>query len=497
LAVCCDNFDPQQEVVDIAAAYKINSETVTKLMHPANSFIALVDVCCIFCGIGTTYLSYVSCDKFAESSKTVLNTLLVVMVVFLETYSPVAVNAMSLFMKDDSARSWIVLLKLDLAMTGLLLRFMQAFTSPVSVLSWISVQRQERAAIGSKWLNMDVRDSFTLYALSSSADDYGDKWAPVAVVRKLFSRYTVQYSFLKLLASILISLTLNDDFGYCGYSARSFTQDECPSDCSAHCIFPRPALYGGTSRNNNCDYSTTSCFCENWLMTDLLVMLFNTLHFVLQCYYLIRFNNFDPQQNQIDCVQSYTFVGENITLFLTHPAICFLSVLESAVLIVSWTAVAFQLGVVCGANSNTKGHIDLQSDNMSSGLTFALVMTLLEVYKANMTVATNAWRERRYVWAAFSLLRVDLFVFYGSTLFLQTFLFPFSLMGYASKKMRRLTAGKDTTGKDDTITLPVVLSKDGDGSDNGNDNSVGYVQVNRSDVRTSLLDAPMMSGDEM
>jgi len=389
---------------------------------------------------------------------------------------------------------------------------MQAFTSPVSILSWLSVQRQQRAAVGSKWLNMDVRDSFTMYALSSSADADADpnadvegagknKWA--LLVRKLCSRYTVQYSFLKLLASVVVSLTLNADYMYCGQTGRSFTESQCPSDCSAHCIFAEQIdQENWSSRTHECDLTTTSCFCDNWVMTDCLAMVFNTVHFVLQCYYLIHYNNFDPQQSQIDCVQSYTFVGENITLFLTHPAICFLSVLEAAVLVVAWLAVVFSLGAVCPAGSGE--HADVS--NISSGLTFALLMTIIEIYKANMTVATNAWRERRYVWAACALLRVDLFVFYGSTLFLQTFLFPFSLMGYATNRMRRLAAGAgagassdnksdcDNDGKEST--MPVVRGS----------GSVTYHQVatngaecnsNTSNMCESLLDEPTTSYDQM
>ena len=47
-----------------------------------------------------------------------------------------------------------------------------------------------------------------------------------------------------------------------------------------------------------------------------------------------------------------------------------------------------------------------------------------------MTVATRHFKEGSYGWLIFSLLRVDLFVFYGSTLFLQTCLFPLSVGGY-------------------------------------------------------------------
>jgi len=197
----------------------------------------------------------------------------------------------------------------------------------------------------------------------------------------------------------------------------------------------------------------------------------------------IRYNNFDPQQNQIDCVQSYTFVGENITLFLTHPAICFLSVLESGVLAVSWIAVVMNLGLTCAPTVENAP----TDEGVGSSLLFALFMTLIEVYKANMTVATNALRERQYFWAAFSLIRVDLFVFYGSTLFLQTFLFPFSIVGYVATLVHGRYDPLTTEG--DIDGLPIKR-----GSSAGV--SVGVADGDNEDpMTTSLLDAESKSVD--
>jgi len=303
LLTTCDDFDPQQEMVNIALKYDINSETITSLFHPSNSLLAL-----IFCGAQATaiinaddhYHSYVVCSSegtvFIES-KGVLKMIFVVSVLALDWYEPVAVNALRIFKNDSTDAGSILysLLKIDLILTSNFLRLMQAFTSPVSVLSYISVQKKERAVVGTKWLNMDVRESFTMYAIAGgegegdgsggSASGVHNKWALMAVVRKLWSRFTVKYSFVKLVASVGVSLFLNGDYNYCSAPNESVTQEQCPSDCHAHCVFKSKVGWDYyPTHSHMCDFITASCYCENWVMTDFLAILFNTLHFVLLPY---------------------------------------------------------------------------------------------------------------------------------------------------------------------------------------------------------------------
>jgi hypothetical protein len=153
------------------------------------------------------------------------------------------------------------------------------------------------------------------------------------------------------------------------------------------------------------------------------VIVLHIVHYFVQCYFYIRYNYFDPQQNQIDCVETYTFAGENLALFLTHPSICFLSVLEAISIVVVWIEVALRPGGSCTSSG--------VFDSSNFPFQFAIFVTFVEVYKANVSTFGKLSKGGHYWWAVWSLVRIDLFVFYGFTLFLQSFFFPFSLLGHS------------------------------------------------------------------
>jgi len=379
---------------------------------------------------------------------------LVALVLF-EGGTPAAIHAMT-----THADSWerdpgstltlakaLALCRFDVLVMYNFLRAMQVVVCPVSVLAYFSAKKLERRkAKASEHLDFSPRNAYSLVAVTESLDGSLEKAEQQQqdstcfdTMRRLFSRYTVVYSFLKLVASIVLSLVLNDGYSFC--REGHMTAAECPQGCAAHCAFPTTHYTDGesaylhhcNSQENPYSQVHSSCFCDNWLTTDFVVLVMNVAHYTLQCYYYLHYNNFDPQQNQIDCVQSYSFVGDNITLFLTHPAISLLSVLESVILVASWTGVLRHDGLSCSSYVDGVALPDHQS-----ALIFALFMTFIEIYKANTTVALRHWQAepREWGWAAFSLLRLDLFVFYGSTLFLQTFLFPLSIAGYLIEQAR-------------------------------------------------------------
>jgi hypothetical protein len=480
LSLRYDSFDPLQDMIGLALRFDLKSpDALTTLMHPSLCLTALLEAGALYAVLSIDN-SRVTCSYLHHSPSGPLPDALWISILVMEICSPVAIHALGMLLgtvrveckrpeetvpPPTGAQILLACVRLDLLVSASIIRGMQAVTWPVAILSYLSIWKRNQHdqdqdknhSMGLGLLVMDVRTDGEFhverrYAMSSQGQD-PDRWVLLTVAHKLCSRYTVQYSFVKLVASIVISLALNAGYSYCGNQAGYISAEICPMDCSAHCVFESvqhhndDAMYP-TSRIHSCSPSEglsavhNACFCDNWLMSDMLVILFNTLHFVLQCYYLIRYNNFDPQQNQIDCVQSYTFVGDNILLFLTHPAISLLSVLEAAVLVVSWNSVVQQLGVVCSSPDPDS----TSSDDHTSAVLFALFMTLIEVYKANMTVATNALKEKRYGWAAFCLLRMDLFVFYASTLFLQMFLFPFSIVGYIVSKYMRWRHGGSGSG---------------------------------------------------
>ena len=63
-----------------------------------------------------------------------------------------------------------------------------------------------------------------------------------------------------------------------------------------------------------------------------------------------------------------------------------------------------------------------------------------------MSTSTKHLRQWSIGWCIWSLLRVDLFIFYGFTLFLQTFIFPFSLLGYCTNRIRKKNVNIENKG---------------------------------------------------
>jgi hypothetical protein len=127
------------------------------------------------------------------------------------------------------------------------------------------------------------------------------------------------------------------------------------------------------------------------------------------------------------CVQEYSFAGENLKLFLIHPSICFLSLLEAAAIVIVWVQVFFNPGV----------HETSIADSFDFILEFAIFTTLIEVYKANLSIAGANLSQKKYTWALWSLFRGDLFIFFGCTLFFQSFIFPFALGIYLIQSCTR------------------------------------------------------------
>ena len=219
--------------------------------------------------------------------------------------------------------------------------------------------------------------------------------------------------------------------------------------------YPRSGVFNFSTINlqpEECSAGiSNTCACNNWMILKFTVIMLNIIHFVLQCIFYLRYNSFDPQQYQIDCVQEYSFVGNNLTLFLSHPGICFLSVLETGILVIGWLGVILQPGLQC-SNSHEINGVAIPTFIYSYG--FAAFLTFMEVYKANMSTSTKYLRQWSFGWSIWSLLRVDLFIFYGFTLFLQTFIFPFSLLGYCTNRIRGVdNKSKIKTNNDDRSTI--------------------------------------------
>jgi hypothetical protein len=447
--------DPDAKPVDvlyqralIAFTYKLNdSESLELILHPVSCLATMLQVIAVAVVISTWNFndsSAWSCNYDGEiiQSSTLNNlyaTPILILLIF-ELYSGNAVVALEHLRKGRFSAAVLAVFRVDAVLLNLFLTMLQLFALLLSPLMYISANRRRSAtahpsaSLAVKARNVAVSKSSANSDLSSEPDPNDERsWDAEhmcsTIVRLATGRFSVMYSLCKLLGAITFSLATSKGYEYCHNQHNLLHESTCPAHCTITCLTMtfddcnNPALQDDyvlfcPDQLFPCQFTTQECLCGNWMLIDLTVLLLHAVHFLCQCVYLLRYDTFDPQQNQIECVQSYNFFGENLAVILTHPAILLLSVLEAAILVLSW--IGLGQGVSCDNSSAV-------SD--STGLAFALFMTFLEVYKANTSVMLRNLRAGRYAWAAYSLLRIDLFVFFGCTVFVQCFLFPFSVLG--------------------------------------------------------------------
>ena len=322
--------------------------------------------------------------------------------------------------------------RLDVLLTYSIVRGVQSAMSPLSLLSYISHLKAKESPADSK-ISFEFRTTKIDSPDVSNEGILSYPWIRFVVVvwYKLFQRYTIVYSFGKLLAATMLSLVLNEGWKNCSRSG-DLTAAECPLGEHVVCL---TEVYYTTSCGTNCYYTTpqpshnyacsdgvsNQCFCGNWMSIQMATILINFAHFFVQCYFYVVYEDFDPQLSQIKCVQSYSFTGNNFLVFLHRPAICMLSLLEAGVLITSYVGALAHPGLQNSGSAH------------SNAIYFAAFSTFLEVYKANIALAMeykDSTMENKYAWCIVALLRVDLFVFYGFTLLFQTLLFPMALFNH-------------------------------------------------------------------
>jgi hypothetical protein len=373
----------------------------------------------------------------------------------------------------------------DILIVQMIVRGLLSMISPLSILSYISIlkannwQSPDLTAIQvndptnptSKLLSFELRNQWIEMDPNLPCYQQG-----LVVLRRLFSRFTIAYSFLKLLICTALSMIISYDFFYCSserygqynpsipHSSRGYkAMVQCQSHhCRSYCpgstnpYTELRIISDSETSSNICTVQVTGqCICDSWLTFQFTVLLLHIAHFLVQSYFYLRYDYFDPQQNQIDCVQSYTFAGKNLALFLSHPTICLLSTMEAAGLVLVWIEVIATPGASCLGNI------------AAFDLLFASVITFSEFYKANACTFLVLFRQQNYLWAIWSLFRFDLFIFYGYTLFLQTFVFPFSSLNYGRRliipstkqdsesavTVATMTINDDTNGTDDVDSL--------------------------------------------
>jgi hypothetical protein len=509
--ICYPDFDSHAELSEIAKTFTLDAEKITKLLQLTTVVLSTIDVIGLVATLSFSYqLNMVygkslqeGCPVTAFAEASVSSLFLVVGM--LELLTPVIVAAVQELRNPEScSRSVIlVIIRLDIWLSCWFLKLMLSWVFPLSLLSTASSFRakalahqeitdDEDAAVARgqrERLSFQLRDNWRDTQPISASD--GSVWmSPVVsffrLLDRLSKRFTVVYSFLKLCGTIGFTLFINSSYLYCQhpgvyhqsavcgvrYYDLDFDDDgvgrthPCASNCAAE-AFPSIITYPSQPESNcpplpptawECTVQVSGeCLCNNWFIFQFTVILLHAVHYVVQCYFYIRYDYFDPQQNQINCVETYTFAGENLTLFLTHPSMCFLSILEAACITIVWADVmlasnAYCIGDVNGANWDR--------------LPFAMFITFIEVYKANMSTCLKLVKQYEYWWAFWSLIRLDLFVFYGFTLFLQTFFFPFSLVGYS------MIAQK---GRRNYVSVPADDGDDLKGGCEDNGAVVGYI----------------------
>jgi hypothetical protein len=496
-----EEYDPHLEMLVIASAFTLDAEKISRLLNftvvAQSSFELFIE----FILIGHVFIEYF----YGQPVPLIVEVILCLMFTF-----PIIVwtKRHFRFSYDGFLEAAKAFIRLDITMAMyFFLKIMVAAISPLSLLANISVLKSQRGwfksakstAIAeakntvqseptslqdSKLLSFQLRDNWNTADGRKASDGVDDLSGSCSVsvagcwfdtVARLSKRFTVVYSFSKLFGTILFTLYANTDYLTCGDPSRTYSTVTCDltydwnpiydssvvtsQSCSTSCI--------GTKYRPTTSYPSDSspyapplpptpwtctghvpnaCICNNWFIFQFSIIVLHVLHFIVQSYFYMRYNYFDPQQNQINCVETYTFAGQNLTLFLTQPSMCLLSAIEAACIVIVWFGLIAAPGVYCSYASNYD----------SFDLDFAIFITVIEVYKANLSTCGKLFKRREFWWALWSLVRIDLFVFYGSTLFLQAFFFPFSVAGCLSSRSKNQAVS--TTVYNETFKSPFSSS---------------------------------------
>jgi photosystem II stability/assembly factor-like uncharacterized protein len=503
-----EGYDPHLQMLSIASTFSLDAEKMTTLLQPTMVFFSMLETFMIVClyviyGFlkklldhyrGEYIRSFDDYDNCHQSDALELSyAYLVLILLCIELLSPFILWAVKTWKETGSFKEAVRAgCRIDICGTCLFLKLMLTGISPLCLLTNISIMKAQVAQTR-KQNQSTEEDATTAPDFSATSDllsfQLRDNWASVdeaiiasgapgsnvsylayvaVVMDRLLKRFTVVYSFLKLCGTIAFTLFINRDFLSCHNMDSYATVATCPvtyewltpitptyfllsSDhpCKSTCLnymYPSRYVYPTLQYEYSpplppeswtCQVEISGeCICSNWFTFQFTIIFLHVIHYVVQCYFYIRYNYFDPQQNQINCVETYTFAGENLTLFLTKPSLCLLSTIEAICIVIVWAEVILRPGGYCNQNNSALSLFDLQ---------FAIFITFIEIYKANLSTCGKCCSKREYWWALWSLVRIDLFVFYGFTLFLQSFFFPFSLLGYSVVKYAKL-AGTSING---------------------------------------------------
>jgi photosystem II stability/assembly factor-like uncharacterized protein len=491
-----DEYDPHVEMVTIARTYSLDARKLTSLLRPLPVMFSVLEVFnMVFLFIVHRYVlkanswrtsiydDYYECR---DSSQGVIPNVLLFMFAF-EFFCPMLVLMDFTWRKTQSILDTLkAMLRIEIFIICMFLKAMLAWVFPLCLLTNFSAVKIKHATEQSEQagasdaakdtpelLSFELRDNW----LDAEAEGSSTILRYIYVIcDKLRQRFTVVYSLVKLCGTIAFTLFVNTDYLSCGNPSSYHDAVSCPisyewdslsvgdvsasKECAAICmgfvyqpkfIYPEITVPGAPPLPPTpweCTVQISGeCTCNHWMVFQFIVIVLHVIHYMIQCYFYIRYNYFDPQQNQINCVETYTFAGENLTLFLTQPSICLLSMIEAICIVLVWIEVMLPFGGYCpswSASSVSLTSFDVQ---------FAVFITFVEVYKANLSTFGKLCNRREYWWALWSLFRIDLFVFYGFTLFLQTFFFPFSLVGYTVSKYVRLAHDEEETDRLDDALL--------------------------------------------
>jgi hypothetical protein len=515
-----EDYDPHMEVLDIASTFSLDAEKITRLLKFSVVTISIFEapaafILALYTVFNVPFMNGTQTFFFNHVQKQIVRIVAAMIAVL-----PALVWTQGRYRESNGSvfEATKAFVRVDIYIMYFFLKFMVCVICPLSVLSSISVLKSQSGWFQSvskdnvilpqgtqnsqatvisipdinllsfqlrdNWKDVDNSTYFSDDGLTECSCCVDTTRSIIVAVDRLSKRFTVVYSFLKLCGTIAFTLFADTGYLACGdpsrihsnvtcdvvYDWSAFEDDELLSrfpTCEESCIgtqYPAVVTYPADTSLYIPPLPPTpwtctatlpnACVCNDWLIFQFSIIVLHALHYVVQCYFYIRYNYFDPQQNQINCVETYTFAGSNLTLFLTQPAMCLLSVIETACIVIVWIGAISVPGVYCS------GDVPIAKLDVY----FAFFITVAEVYKANMSTCAKLVKRREFKWALWSLVRPDLFIFYGFTLFLQTFFFPFSVAGYiwAQYKFGGDTIANASSVIEETLQSPfsAVIAED-------------------------------------
>ena len=266
--------------------------------------------------------------------------------------------------------------------------------------------------------------------------------------------FAIVFSFIKMIASIVLSLCLSDYWKSCSATATNenylctasgdymacTTENGCfltdsttvGEQCRDRCFFGVYSVVG-VDASGCYGYVDKNCLCYFWSSTTLIVICLNIIHFAIQLAYYYFGYDFNPQTIPFKIAAYGSSKDVYVLLFL--PRNCLLSCVEVLTVMFAWFPLVYgsselQSSITCDDNGLRSQTAVITT--YYQPVLYGLFITLMELYKANLqcmfdfNLYDNIFIDKLI--GLTYLLRFDIAACYGFIQLVQSLVFGLSLV---------------------------------------------------------------------